>query len=106
MRALGLDHSRLLDEHGVIFTVRRLELDLAAPARLDDLVEVTTRLERMSGARLAVRQEVRRDDALLAGGDLQLAVVGTDLRPRRLPAALTARLTAWLAPRANTSDDA
>jgi acyl-CoA thioester hydrolase len=106
MRALGLDHSRLLDEHGVIFTVRRLELDLAAPARLDDLVEVTTRLERMSGARLAVRQEVRRDDALLAGGDLQLAVVGTDLRPRRLPAALTARLMAWLAPRANTSDDA
>ncbi len=106
MRALGLDHSRLLEVHHVLFTVRRLELELAAPARLDDLLEVTTRLRSMSGARLRVRQEARRDGWLLAGGDLQLAVVGTDLRPRRLPKDLTARLGAWIAPEAKDADDA
>jgi len=96
MRALGLDHSRLLADYGVVFTVRRVDLELAAPARLDDALEVLTRLDAMTGARLRVRQEARRDGRLLAGGDLQLAVVGTDLRPKRLPAALTGRLAAWV----------
>lgn len=97
MRALGLDHSRLLADYGVVFTVRRVDLELAAPARLDDALEVSTRLDAMTGARLRVRQEARREGRLLAGGDLQLAVVGTDLRPKRLPAALTDRLAAWVA---------
>ncbi|NBB69036.1 MAG: tol-pal system-associated acyl-CoA thioesterase [Alphaproteobacteria bacterium] len=97
MRALGLEHSRLLADYGVVFTVRRVDLELAAPARLDDALEVLTRIDAMTGARLRVRQEARRDGRLLAGGDLQLAVVGTDLRPKRLPAALTDRLAAWVA---------
>jgi acyl-CoA thioester hydrolase len=100
MRALGLEHSRLLADYGVIFIVRRVDLELAAPARLDDALEVVTRIDAMTGARLRVRQEARRDGRLLAAGDLQLAVVGSDLRPKRLPAALTDRLAAWVASRA------
>lgn len=96
MRALGLDHTRLLSEHGVLFTIRRVALDLAAPARLDDTLEVATRLEAMSGARLAVRQEVRRDGQRLVLANLELAVMGRDLRPKRIPAALTDRLAGWL----------
>ena len=106
MRAVGLDHSRLLAEHGVLFTVRRLDLDLAAPARLDDALEVVTRIDAMSGARLLVRQEVRRDDRLLAGGNLQLAVMGTDFRAKRLPRELTARLAAWVTPAGASADGA
>jgi acyl-CoA thioester hydrolase len=98
MRALGLEHSRLLADYGVIFIVRRVDLELAAPARLDDALEVVTRIDAMTGARLRVRQEARRDGRLLAAGDLQLAVVGSDLRPKRLPAALTDRLAAWAVP--------
>jgi len=106
MRAVGLDHSRLLAEHAVLFTVRRLNLDLIAPARLDDALEVATRIQAMSGARLRVRQEVQRDGRLLVGGDLELAVMGTDLRPKRLPNALTARLAGWVAPKGDAADGA
>jgi acyl-CoA thioester hydrolase len=87
-----------LDVHGVLFTVRRLDLDLAQPARLDDALEIRTRIEAMTGARLRVRQEAWCGERRLAGGNLHLAVIGTDLRPRRLPADLTARLAAWVAP--------
>jgi len=106
MRAVGLDHSWLLAEHAVLFTVRRLNLDLIAPARLDDALEVATRIQAMSGARLRVRQEVQRDGRLLVGGDLELAVMGTDLRPKRLPNALTARLAGWVAPKGDAADGA
>ncbi|MFP4360249.1 MAG: tol-pal system-associated acyl-CoA thioesterase [Alphaproteobacteria bacterium] len=106
MRAVGLDHSRLLAEYDVVFTVRRLDLDFVAPARLDDALEVATRVEAMSGARLRVRQEVRRDDRLLVGGNLELAVMGTDLRARRLPIALTSRLAAWVAVTGDAADSA
>jgi acyl-CoA thioester hydrolase len=106
MRALGLDHTRLLAEHGVVFTVRRLDLDLRAPARLDDALEVVTRIDAMSGARLKVRQEAHRAERLLVGGDLELAVMGVDLRAKRLPGALTSRLGAWVAPSGSAEDGA
>ena len=95
MRALGLDHRRLLAEYGLIFTVRRATLDLRRPAQLDDALEVTTAIARMRGARLDVHQEVRLAADVLAAADLELAVVGRDLRPRRLPPALTALFGAW-----------
>jgi len=104
LRALGIDHHRLAAAHGVVFTVRRLTLDLDAPARLDDALDVVTRLLGVGGARLHVQQEVRRDAARLATARLELAVVGSDLRPRRLPAELVAQLSGWL-PRAAVVSD-
>jgi acyl-CoA thioester hydrolase len=95
MRALGMDHSRLLDEHGCVFTVRRLTLDFVRPARLDDLLEVVSTVRQVAGARLLIDQAVCRDDDVMAKAELQLAIVGRELRPRRLPPALAAVFDAW-----------
>lgn len=98
MRALGLDHSRLRDEHGCVFTVRRCTLDFARPAGLDDLLEVVTWIREVRGARMLVDQDVRRDAVVVAAGRLELAVVGVTMRPRRLPAPLVALFAAWHGP--------
>ncbi len=96
LRALGLEHRTLRARHGMLVTVRRATLDLRAPAHLDDALEVVTRIGSARGARMRLRQTVRRGEAVLAVVDLELALVGTDLRPRRAPAELAAALDAWV----------
>jgi acyl-CoA thioester hydrolase len=93
LRALGLDHPTLLARHGCQFTVRRCRVDFRRPARLDDALTVRTRVVAQGGARLQLRQEVWRGGEALVLLEVELALVGTDLRPRRLPAELLRLLT-------------
>ncbi|WP_366655020.1 YbgC/FadM family acyl-CoA thioesterase [Fodinicurvata sp. EGI_FJ10296] len=58
LRALGRWQSRVLDESGIAFVVRRAEMEFHRPARLDDLLDVETRLGRVSGATLTVNQSI------------------------------------------------
>lgn len=91
-RECGLDQTRLREAEGIVLAVRRIEADYLAPARFDDLLEVTTRPVEGTGARLLLHQEVRRDGALLFAA--RVTVVAMDLagRPRRLPAAIRGML--------------
>ena len=86
-RGLGLDQ-RALREAGLVFAVRRVEADFIAPARFDDLLDVTCEPLSATGARVVVRQEVRRGDAVLFAARVTLVAMGPDGRPRRLPAAM------------------
>jgi acyl-CoA thioester hydrolase len=50
LRACGVDQARLADETGAMFIVRSTALDFRAPARLDDVVTVISRIERLGRA--------------------------------------------------------
>jgi acyl-CoA thioester hydrolase len=67
------------------FVVRRMEIDFRQPAHMDDLLFVETRLETIGGASLTMRQEIRRDHALLAAARVTVALVSNG-KPQRLPA--------------------
>lgn len=90
-RSRGIDQARLRSEAGIVFAVRRVEADYLSPARFDDWLQVTTAVAERRPARLVLRQEVRREAALLFGATVTLVALGSDGRPRRLPAALGSR---------------
>jgi len=85
LREIGIDHGTLKDETGIMFAVRRCEAEYVSPARLDDLLEVRTRVAETTGASLWMEQTVRRDDETLAELRLRLVCVRPDGRPARLP---------------------
>ena len=86
LRELGAAHARLQFEHGLIFMVRRINLDYVAPARLDDSLIVQTALISQRGASVNLRQSVRREGMLLVEADVQLACVQESSgRPGRIP---------------------
>ena len=92
MRAQGYDHRRLAADHGLLFAVVRSELDFVTPARLDDELVVRTRLQRFSGIRLELEQQVLRDAMLVCRVLITLALIDqVSLRPKRLPEALRQR---------------
>lgn len=93
LRDLGYEQAVLRREHGVIFAVRRCAIDFVAPARLDDRLEVETRPLRLGGARMVLEQTVLLDGrAPLARLEVEIAALGPDMRPARLPAELRERL--------------
>ncbi|MBV9826765.1 MAG: tol-pal system-associated acyl-CoA thioesterase [Alphaproteobacteria bacterium] len=92
MRGLGFAHSAIFAQTGTAFAVRRLTADYRLPARLDDWLTVETRIAAAGGATLDLDQQVKRGEQVLAAFDIQVACIGADGRPRRLPAGLRAAL--------------
>lgn len=93
LRALGLPHRNMLETEGVIWTVRRCEIDYLKPARLDDVLEVHSRVHEIGGASLWVEQIVRRAAEEIARLELRLACVDAAGRPARLPARVRGALS-------------
>jgi acyl-CoA thioester hydrolase len=85
LRAHGIEHPALMRENAVAFAVRRIEADYLAPARLDDSLEVVTRLTALRGAAIEGEQTVRRDGRELVRMRLTLACIGAHGRATRLP---------------------
>ena len=95
LRDAGIPHAELLADHGVMFMVRRIEVDYLHPARLDDSLTVVTEPLVVGGASATLRQDVLGPDGPCAILTVRLACVKPgDGRPGRLPQRWRAALTA------------
>ena len=70
---------------GLHFAVTRVELDYRRPARFDDRLEITTWLEWVRGASLAMGYAIVRQGELLVHGRTEHASVDDAGRIRRIP---------------------
>ena len=97
MRTLGLERAAISDA-GWNFVVSDVSLSYKEPARLDDQLHATAVISAVGGATINFHQKVRRADAVLVAGDIQIACVdrGTG-RPTRLNTALREQVEATLA---------
>ncbi len=93
LRSLGVHHSELMKE-GIAFAVRSMSIDFAAPAHIDDLLEVATEVEGLSGARMSLSQTISRGDTVLTTARLVVVAIRQDGRPTRMPQAIRARFGA------------
>lgn len=75
------------DAKGVLFVVANVEVAYRASARLDDLLEVRSKIVDYSRVCIIFSQRIFRkhDDKLLVDGTVRLACTGPDGRPRSLP---------------------
>lgn len=94
LRAMGVRY-RDLEDQGYALAVVEAALRYASPARYDEVVTVSTRLTRVTHARLTHEYEIRGEDGrLVVTGHTTLACLGPDGRVRRLPAHLSDRAAA------------
>lgn len=87
LRLAGWKQSEIVADTGVAFAVRRMTIDFVAPAKLDDTLEVLTKILDTRGASFAAAQWIMRGDQKLVGAEIQVAAV-TAGRAARLPAAM------------------
>lgn len=77
-------YARMLAD-GMGFIVRRCTVDYAGAARLDDLIEVHSRVLDVGGASLSAEQTVWRDGKRLVRMEIKLGCIGPNGRPARIP---------------------
>lgn len=85
LRAAGIGQRAIHDATGVAFAVRRCSVDYMAPARLDDLLEVRTRITELRGASIEAEQIVVRDNEQLVRLNVMLVCVSSGGNARRIP---------------------
>ena len=64
-----------MEQRGHFLVVARVQCKFIKPARYDDVLTLTTRIERVTAARIDHRYELNRNDTLLCIGHTTLASV-------------------------------
>jgi acyl-CoA thioester hydrolase len=80
LRLLGADHRALFEAAqdeapGFAFVVRSMTLEFLKPARMDDVLQVTTLPEEVKGASITLMQQVLRAEDLLVEAHVRVAFV-------------------------------
>lgn len=95
VRGLGIDQTELKDQLGLVFAVRRVEADYLRPGKFDDVLTVATTVTEVTGARIVLRQDLLRGDALLFSAVVTLVAIGMDGGAKRLPADIRRIFQNW-----------
>lgn len=92
LRLLGTDARRLIDgtdsHEPAAFVVRRMNMDYLRPGRIDDLLEVTTRVKALGGASVTLLQTVTRGAERLFEAEVTVVLVAVSGKPLRLSTAI------------------
>lgn len=80
----GIDVSEFHDR-GYFFPVTHVDIYYKQPAKLGDIIEITTEIEELRNASITIKNQIFRADALFVEAYVTLAYIDRDGRPRRLP---------------------
>jgi acyl-CoA thioester hydrolase len=92
LRLLGNDHRALMAGAGgrepAAFVVRRMSLEFLKPARIDDVLEVTTRVKELTAATLVLDQSIARGDEAIFSASVTVVLVSQSGKVLRIGQAL------------------
>lgn len=88
LRLLGTDARRLVDgsdsREPAAFVVRRMNIDFLRPGRMDDLLEVETRVKALGGASVTLLQTITANGNRLFEAEVTVVLVSVSGKPLRL----------------------
>lgn len=88
LRLSGIDARGLIDgsqsNEPAAFVVRRMTLDFRRPARMDDLLQVETRVRELGGASVTLDQFITRDGVTIFEAEVTVVLVAVSGKPLRL----------------------
>ena len=92
LRLMGNDHQALIGgaegREPAAFVVRRMHLEYLKPARIDEVLEVTTRAKETTAATLTLDQRVSRGGVELFTAEVMVVLISASGKPMRLATAL------------------
>lgn len=92
LRLIGNDHRALIDGSGgrepAAFVVRRMTIEFLKPGRIDEVLEVMTRVKETTAATLTLDQRISRGGVELFTAEVMVVLVSQSGKPQRLSRAL------------------
>ncbi len=95
LRALGVEQQQLQVQTGAMFVVADTQVRYLAPAKLDDLLNVSVAVLEQGQASLQLQQQAWRGNTLLVQASIRIGCVDAQtFKPRRIPAQVLDALNA------------
>lgn len=91
LRALGFEQDELMREPGIVFAVRRTEVDYLLPARFNESLQVRSQIAGVRGASIDFLQEIVREgeQQVLCRGLVKVACLSAgSMKPAKIPPAM------------------
>ena len=95
VREAGISQTALKADQGIVFAVRRMEMEFIAPARFEEDLRVETRLTGVKGASFDLEQVVFRGDDRLYVSNVQVVCLTDCGRAVRIPADIRQKLVTF-----------
>ena len=83
LRASGIDHYWHQKDYN--FVVHKIALKYSRHILMDDLITVTASVVSCKASSFVLQQNIYRGEIMLASGEVELACLSTDMKPRRIP---------------------
>ncbi|WP_317204455.1 tol-pal system-associated acyl-CoA thioesterase [Janthinobacterium sp.] len=94
LRAIDVGQHELLRDEDAMFVVKNVSADYHAPAKLDDVLQLTLSIEKLGRASIVFVQQAWCGERLLNTARVKVGCVDSALRPRAVPAAAAAKMLA------------
>jgi acyl-CoA thioester hydrolase len=95
LRKLGFEQDVLLNDYGVMFAVRRAEIDYLAAARFNDMLSVRSCVAEVKRASLVFKQQIvsANNQQVLCNSSVKVACVSGAMQAIPIPEQIRERLT-------------
>jgi 4-hydroxybenzoyl-CoA thioesterase/acyl-CoA thioester hydrolase len=88
LRSLGFGKTAVFSEE-LMFVVHSTQIKYLGPARLDELLSVTARIEKLGRTYFVFQQQVLREGEVITEAEVKVACVQREsMQPARLPASI------------------
>ena len=89
LRQLDINQQKLLQE-GIAFVVKKMDISYDFPARLDDMLTISTKVEQIRKASIIFKQTIlNQNKQIISSADVVIACVNmTKMKPCALPKSL------------------
>ena len=89
---VGLFQNKIKDQLNLIFVVRSIFAEYMKPAKLDDILEVTTNFIKLGMVSIVVEQEIFLKKTKIFGAKVKLGIIDLNGKPKKLPNTLRLKL--------------
>ena len=88
LRQLGVSQSVLRDKYNLIFVVSKVCAEYIMPARLDDLLEISTVFHKTKRVSFELEQEILVKKNMVFHARVKIGILNAEGRPKQLPSVI------------------
>ena len=92
LRNIGLIQSEIKDNYKIIFVVRKIFAEFIRPAKLDDLLKISTNFLRIGIVSVELDQKIFLNNTIIFKAKVKLGILNTKGKPKKLPIDLREKL--------------
>ena len=92
LRNIGLIQSEIKDKYKIIFVVRKIIAEFIRPAKLDNLLEISTNFLKIGIVSIELDQKIFLNNTIIFKANVKLGILNTKGKPKKLPIDLREKL--------------